>query len=210
VNRLLGFSASILLCAATLLFALSMAVGLPPLSHLSSLVLSWSFVVVVSAMVVQVPAERRAAAIAALAFAVLYAGFASAVYFAQLTTVLQGSAAAEILEALSFSKLGSLMFNFDLLCYAFMAASTFFVGLTMAPRDRAARWLKALLLIHGVFAPVCVLLPILNVFGSMAGGAGDSIGVVVLFAWCLYFTPVAVLAAWRFRAGAGPVAVGDA
>jgi hypothetical protein len=35
----------------------------------------------------------------------------------------------------------------------------------------------------------------------MAKGSGDSIGLIVLFAWCVYFAPIGILAVWHFHAG---------
>lgn len=203
VNRKLGLAASLTLAGSTALFAVAMGIDQTPLSHAASMVLSWSFVLVVAGLATEAGPERRAAAYAAIAFSILYAAFASAVYFAQLTTVRLGTASPDILQALSFSSLGSLLFNFDLLCYAFMAASTFFIGLSMVPRDKLDLILKILLLIHGIFAPVCVLLPVLDVFGSMDIDEGNNIGTTVLFVWCLYFLPVGVLSVRHFQLARG-------
>lgn len=44
-----------------------------------------------------------------------------------------------------------LFFSLDLLGYALMSLATFFAGLTVEPKDKPSKWLRALLMIHGVF-----------------------------------------------------------
>lgn len=90
----------------------------------------------------------------------------------------------------------NLFFSFDLLGYALMSLATFFAGLTVCPRSRTDRWLRALLLIHGVFFISCLLIPMPGVFRA------DSpawIGTAVLEFWCAYFCPVAVLSRRYFQ-----------
>jgi hypothetical protein len=200
MDRTTGLVASILLCATLGLFALSMAVGLPALSYGASLALSFCYVVVAASLVAEAADNRRGIALAGLAFAAMYASVIATVYFVQLTTVAHGSAGVDVLKALSYNELGSLMFNLDLLGYGLMSLSTLFVGLSMSPRGRGDTILRLLLIVHGVFAPVCVLLPILDVFGTMARGSGNTVGVMVLFFWCVYFAPVAGLSVIHFRA----------
>ena len=201
VNRTIGVVSSSLLTLAVALFAISMFIGAANLSYGSSLILSCAYVVVVAALSAESTADRKAAAYAGLAFATLYSAFATTVYFVQLTTVLHQTAAPEILNMLSYRELGSLMFNLDLLGYAFMSASTFFIGLTLWPGTGADRALKILLIVHGVFAPACVVLPISNIFGSMADASSANIGVAALIFWCAYFTPVGILLVYHFKKG---------
>ena len=113
--------------------------------------------------------------------------------------MLQNGASADILAVLSYAQHGCLMFDLDLFGYGMMAASTFFIGVGMIATSKADRILRLLLMLHGVFAPACILLPIFNVFGSMKGDSGDLVGVAVLLAWCVYFLPVAVLSFLHFR-----------
>ena len=56
-----------------------------------------------------------------------------------------------------------------------------------------------MLLAHGAFAPVCLALPIIDVFGSMPRASGVGIGVAISFGWCAYFLPVALLAFVHLR-----------
>jgi hypothetical protein len=87
-----------------------------------------------------------------------------------------------------------------------MSVSTTFVGLTLAGRGKPERWLKFLLVSHGVFAPMCVALPVVNVFATMPKTGGDAVGIAVLLFWCAYFTPVGILAVFHFAAMRRPPA----
>ncbi|HML49694.1 MAG TPA: hypothetical protein PKE04_23410, partial [Clostridia bacterium] len=102
--------------------------------------------------------------------------------------------AAQILDYTQYG----LMFALDQLGYCLMALSTFFAGLTIAPRGRSDRWLKGLLMVHGVFALTCFPLPMLGLFGPGMEGA-DWIGVAILEFWCAFFLPIGVLS-WRYFA----------
>ncbi len=194
LNRRLATAAAIAVAAAVCGFSLSMTVGDENASYAASLTLAWAYVVLAGGFSAAAASDRSVAAKAGAAFATLYAGFATAVYFVQLTTVLHRTAPADILQVLSYQELGSVMFTLELLGYALMALSTLFIGLTISTATRVGRWLRWMPLAHGVFAPVCLALPIVNVFGSMPRASGAVIGVAISFGWCAYFLPVALLA----------------
>ena len=131
--------------------------------------------------------ERRAAGYVAAMFAGMYAAIILLVCFTQLTTARFGGLTEQARILLDFRQM-NLFFSFYLLGYALMSLATFFAGLTVCPRSRTDRWLRALLLIHGVFFISCLLMPMLGVFRA------DSpawIGTAVLEFWCAYFCPVA-------------------
>lgn len=194
MNRVIGTVSALLVAAAVCAFAFSMVLGDENFSYAASLVLAWAWVVLAGAFAAAATADRSVAARAGAAFATLYAGFATAVYFVQLTTVLHQSAPPDIIKVLSYQELGSVMFNLELLAYALMALSTLFIGLTISASNGAGWWLRWLLLTHGVFAPVCLALPMLDVFGAMPRSAGADIGVAISFGWFAFFLPVALLA----------------
>lgn len=79
-----------------------------------------------------------------------------------------------------------------------MAISTFFTGLAVEVKTKPDKWLKWLLLIHGVFAIVCFILPIIGLFRTGMEGA-EWIGTAVLVFWCVYFTPVSILSFLHFK-----------
>ena len=104
-------------------------------------------------------------------------------------------------ELLDFQQMG-LFFSLDLLGYALMSLATFFAGLTVEPKDKPSKWLRALLVTDRLnknfplFFISCLIMPMLGVFQA------DSpawIGVAVLEFWCAYFCPVAALALHYFR-----------
>ena len=139
--------------------------------------------------------ESRAAGYVAAMFAGMYAAIILLVCFTQLTTARFGGLTEQARILLDFRQM-NLFFSFYLLGYALMSLATFFAGLTVCPRSRTDRWLRALLLIHGVFFISCLLMPMLGVFRA------DSpawIGTAVLEFWCAYFCPVAVLSRGYFQ-----------
>ncbi len=194
----MGLWSSVAVTASVVLFAACMAAGQDYGAYAMSMLISWAYVVMACSFSATSKDSDKVAAQAGVAFGVLYAGFVTTVYFVRLTTVLHQSAGADILKVLTYRELGSLMFNLDLLGYGLMSISTLFVGLTVIARCRADRWLRLLLIVHGAFAPMCVLLPILDVFAAMPRSSGDATGIAVLLFWCAYFTPVGVLAVRHF------------
>ena len=201
MNRKIGMYSSITLTIMTLLFALGMIVGNNSLSYFVCIILSWSYIMITCSLGIEVSAERKAAAYGGMIFAGLYGTFVTLVYFIQLTTVAYQTASPEILKVLSYESLGSLMFNLDLLGYGLMAISTFFIGISIKPKNKVDKWLKILLMVHGVFAPTSILFPMLNIFNSDMGSSGDKIGIIALLVWCAYITPTGVLAILHFKKG---------
>jgi len=201
MNRELGVIASLATLAFVLAFAACMLAGSDMGSYVSSMGISWGFVPMVCAFAALADREKRAAAYTAVAFAAVYAVLIALVYYAQITTVRMTALSGEAYGLLSYTEFG-LFFNYDLLGYAFMALSTFFVSFALTPGGRSDGWLKWLLRIHGVFAISCVVIPALGLFKpGMAGG--DLMGVLVLEFWCAYFAPVCILACRYFRRTAG-------
>ena len=80
-----------------------------------------------------------------------------------------------------------------------MALSTFFTGLSMKPDNKKDKWLKALLMIHGVFFFSCTFMPMTGIFAKMSSG-GDGIGGrIALVVWCVYFLPIGILSFLHFK-----------
>lgn len=113
--------------------------------------------------------KHRVAAYVGLVFAAVYAVLIFLVYFAQTTSVRLDSFNEQAMGILDYSK-GGLFFNYDLLGYGMMALSTFFIGLTITGRTKADKWLKYLMIIHGIFFLSCFIMPMTGVFGSMSNG----------------------------------------
>jgi hypothetical protein len=198
MNNKVGVISAITVSITVLLFAIGMIIGQSSMSYFVCIILSWGYVTLSCAFYAKASTSHKVFALAGVAFAIFYAVIIDIVYFTQLTTVLHKSASEEILQVLSYEHLGSLMFNLNLFGYGIMALSTFMIGMAIIPNTKSDKWLKALLLIHGVFVIPCVILPMLNVFGTMGAG-GDIIGVLVLIVWCAYFLPVGILSWVHFK-----------
>lgn len=145
--------------------------------------------------------ERKVAANVGLIFGCVYAVLILLVYFAQMTSVRNDSLNEQAVMLLDYSK-GGLIFNYDLLGYGMMALSTFFTGLTIEPKNRKDKWLKCLMIIHGVFFFGCLFLPMTGMFSAaMLNGSSKLGGTVALEVWCAYFLPIGVLSALHFKHG---------
>ena len=107
--------------------------------------------------------ERRVASMIGLAFAAVYAVLIFIVYFAQTTSVRLEELTDQAARILDYRK-GGLLFNYDLLGYGMMALSTFFIGLSIKAFSRSDKWLKWLLMIHGVFFVGCFVMPMTGIF----------------------------------------------
>jgi hypothetical protein len=75
-----------------------------------------------------------------------------------------------------------------------MAISTFFVGLSINPLNKDDRYLRNLLLLHGVFI-ISIFMPITSIF---LGESNDILGTIALIFWCLFFLPIGFLFNKRF------------
>ncbi len=74
--------------------------------------------------------------------------------------------------------------------------ATFFAGLTIKQQTKIDKWLKYLLIIHGVFFISCLIAPMLGLFKA---DSSKWIGVAVLEFWCLYFCPIGILSYLHFK-----------
>ncbi|PKM73022.1 MAG: hypothetical protein CVU91_07975 [Firmicutes bacterium HGW-Firmicutes-16] len=165
------------------------------------MLIAWGFIMMTCGFYRYGRSDAKVAAICALIFAGMYALCNTVVYFTQLTAVANDSLTGQALKILDFREFG-LFFSLDLLGYCLMAVSTFFAGLTIKVKDKGDKWLKALLLIHGVFAVSCFIMPTLGLFSADMEGA-TWIGTLILEFWCVYFIPVGVLAYRYFRSRVG-------
>jgi len=76
-----------------------------------------------------------------------------------------------------------------------MSLAALFAGLTIKSQTKADKWLKYLLMVHGVFFISCLIVPMLGVFKA---DQPTWIGIAVLEFWCLYFCPVSILSFLHF------------
>lgn len=144
--------------------------------------------------------ERRVPANIGVVIAAIYAVLILLVYFAQTTSVRAEDLNEQAIRILDYQR-GGLLFNYDLLGYGMMALSTFFIGLSMNPTSKADKWLKCLMMVHGVFFISCFIMPMTGVFTDMASEEAGNGGTIALLGWCAYFIPIGVLAYRHFQRG---------
>lgn len=143
--------------------------------------------------------EHKVAANVGMIFSAIYAVLIFLVYFAQTTNVRLDNMNEQAMKILDFKR-GGLIFSYDLLGYGMMALSTFFIGLTIKAKSKADKWLKYLMMIHGVFFISCFIMPMTGVFSEMSDGGTNMGGVVALVFWCVYFLPIGILSLLHFKA----------
>lgn len=195
MNRKIGICGAVVNFAAVICFALSMLFGFDFGSYFSSMFIALGFVSMMCGYAYFAEKEAKLAGYVSVAFSAIYAAIILLVYFAQLTTVRLNELTPQAALLLDFQQCG-LLFNYDLLGYAIMSLAAFFAGLTVVPRTKADKWLKYLLMVHGVFFVSCLFFPMM---GLIKADSPTWIGVAVLEFWCLYFCPVSILSCVHFH-----------
>ena len=194
MNKRIGMVGSLISLVSVALFAIFMLIAFRFGSFLVCIFLALGFAMIISTFANECEPDRKAAANAAVICAAVYCVMILMVYFAQTTTVRLDGLNKQAAQILDYSQSG-LYFNYDLLGYGMMALSTFFIGLTIKANTMAEKWLKWLLLLHGIFFIPCLIMPMLGIFSS-----GDYwAGVIALESWCAYFIPVCALSYVHFK-----------
>ena len=135
MNKKLGLIGSIINAITVLLFAIFMAVDFNFGSYFVCILLSLSFVMMIAAFENECSQDKKVAGKIALVLAGVYSTLIMIVYFTQCTSVIHDDLNLQAAKILNYSYLG-LMFNLDLLGYAIMALSTFFIGLTINAQNK--------------------------------------------------------------------------
>lgn len=197
MNRSIARIGAAIVTVTVCLFALFLIRNTPTAAYLVCMVLPLGYIMLAAGFRCECGGDRRAPAIVGLLFAAIYAALVLTVYFAQTTSVRLEALGEEALRILDYRR-GGLFFNLDLLGYGMMALSTFFLGLAFRPETGADRWLRGLMLLHGLFFIACINLPMTGVFTGMAAGEPDRGGTIALLCWCAYFLPIGVLSYLHF------------
>ncbi len=198
LNKIISKVGSSIVTVTVFLFALFLMINFPTGYFFVCLILPIGFIMMTAGIQNECEGDRKVAANIGLILAAVYATFIMLVYFAQLTTVKNEPLNEQAANLLVFGKFG-LIFNYDLLGYGVMALSTFFTGLSMKPKNKTDKWLRALMLIHGVFYFSCTFMPMTGMFAMMSSG-GDGIGGrLALVVWCVYFLPIGILSFIHFK-----------
>lgn len=131
------------------------AIWVNPLSFAPSLLLAWSYLVLMGCVLDTVSPEHRIWAIVGLCFAMLYAAINSMVYFVQLVVVtpliFQGN--ANLAGVLAFEP-RSAMLSLNGLAYGLMSTSAFFAAFTFP--WHAQRFVRRVMWAHGALGPIVI------------------------------------------------------
>ena len=198
LNKMIPKAGSAIVTVTVFLFAIFLIINFSMGSYFVCIILPIGFIMMTAGMQNECEKDRKVAANIGLIFAAVYAVFIMFVYFAQLTTVKNEQLNEQAVNLLKFDKFG-LIFNYDLLGYGIMALSTFFTGLSMNAKNQSDKWLKALMMIHGVFYFSCTFMPMTGMFSKMSSGGNGLGGRLALVAWCVYFLPIGILSFLHFR-----------
>ena len=198
LNKLISKIGSAIVIVTVFLFAVFLAIDFSMGSYFVCLILPMGFIMITAGLNYECEDDCKVAANIGLILAAVYGTIIMLVYYTQLTTVNNEQLNEQAANLLEFNKLG-LIFNFDLLGYGVMALSTFFTGLSMKPKNKTDKWLRALLMIHGVFYFSCTFMPITGMFVRASSGGSGIGGRIALIIWCIYFLPVGILSFLHFN-----------
>lgn len=197
MNRSIPKIGAAIVTITVFLFAIFLITDFSFGSYFVCMFLPIGYIMTVSGFYNESREDRRVPAIIGLIFSAIYAVLIFLVYFAQTTSVRLDGLNEQAMKILDFKRCG-LIFNYDLLGYGMMALSTFFIGMSVKADSKADKWLKCLMMIHGVFFISCFIMPMTGVFGGKASGETDIGGTVALVIWCVYFLPIGVLSYRHF------------
>lgn len=198
MNEKIARVGSLIVSITVAIFALCMLIDFSFGSFFICMILPIGFIMMTSGFYNESESSKKVAAMNGVVFATIYAVLVLIVYFAQTTTVRLETLTPQASQILDFSK-GGLIFNYDLLGYGFMALSTFFTGLTIEVKTKPDKVLKWLMLIHGIFFIVCLIMPMTGNLVQTADSGSSKVGVIALECWCAYFFPVGILSFLHFR-----------
>ncbi len=199
MNRKISQIGAGIVTAAVFLFAVFLITDFSFGSYFVCMFLPIGYIMMSAGFQYESDTEHRVAANVGMIFSAIYATLIFLVYFAQTTNVRLDDMNEQAMKILDFKR-GGLIFSYDLLGYGIMALSTFFIGLTIKAKCKADKWLKYLMMIHGVFFISCFIMPMTGVFSIMSDGGTSIGGVAALVFWCIYFLPIGVLSFMHFKA----------
>lgn len=196
MNRIIPRIGAVIVTITVFLFAVFLLTGFSGGQYFVCSFLPLGYIMMSAGFRHESDADRRVPANIGMIFAAVYAVLVLLVYFSQIAFVRFGSLTEQAERVLSFIP-GSLMFCYDLLGYGMMSLSTFFIGLSIKPKNKPDKWLKCLMMIHGVFFLGCFFMPITGVFSTASDSDGIGGNIALLF-WCVYFIPIGILAYRHF------------
>lgn len=199
MNTLIPKIGAGIVTVSVFLFAICLIVKYSFGSYFVCMFLPIGYIMMSAGFLHESPEENKVAANTGMIFSAVYAVLIFLVYFAQTTSVRLEKLTEQAIRILDFRR-GGLIFNYDLLGYGMMALSTFFLGLTVNGKAKKDKWLKYLMMIHGIFFIGCFIMPMTGIFAHMSDGNTSSGGVIALVFWCIYFFPIGILSFLHFDA----------
>lgn len=197
MDKIIPKSGAAITVVTVFLFAVFLAVDFSFGSYFVCMLLPIGYIMMAAGFHHESCDKRRVSSNIGMIFSAIYAVLIFLVYFAQVTSVRLEDLNEQAVRILNYQR-GGLFFNYDLLGYGMMALSTFFIGLSIKAECKADKWLKFLMLLHGIFFISCFIMPMTGVFTSMASGEESSGGTIALLIWCVYFIPIGALAYRHF------------
>ena len=197
MNKIIPKIGAAIVTLTVFLFAVFLIVDFPFGYYFVCMLLPIGYIMMAAGFHHESPEEQRVSANIGMVFSAVYAVLILLVYFAQTTTVRLEDLNEQASKILNYGK-GGLLFNYDLLGYGMMALSTFFIGLSIKAESKPDKWLKVLMMIHGVFFISCFIMPMTGVFTNMGTGDNGSGGTIALVFWCAYFLPIGILSYRHF------------
>ena len=197
LNRTVPRIGAAVVAVTVFLFALCLIIDFTFGSYLVCMFLPIGYIMMAAGFHQESADDRKAVSLIGMVFSAVYAVLILLVYFAQTTSVHLGTLSEDALRILDFRR-GGLIFNYDLLGYGMMALSTFFIGLSFQAGSKEEKWLRYLMMIHGIFFVGCFIMPMTGVITGMANGETSHSGVIALVCWCAYFLPIGILAYRHF------------
>ena len=198
MNKLIPKIGAVIVAVTVFLFAVCMIVKFHFGSYLVCMFLPIGYIMMAAGFQQECCEARRVSANIGLIFSAIYAVLIFLVYFAKTTSVRLEELNEQAARILDYQR-GGLLFNYDLLGYGMMALSTFFIGLSINGDSHSDKWLKGLMMVHGIFFISCFIMPMTGAFTSMATGETGNEGTIALLIWCAYFFPIGVLAYKHFQ-----------
>lgn len=154
--------------------------------------LAITFPVLIAAIYLYLPADRRAPALVALMFATLYGSVLGATYFVSGTVVPAALQSGSVngLEWLVIGSPNSILSSLEGAGYLFMGLSMLFAGLAWRVPGKWRRVTRWLFFVNGISGIAGVMIGIVGYMEAT---------MIMLGAWALTFPAVAILLAWRFK-----------
>ena len=200
MNQLIPKIGAAIVTITVFLFAVFLIVDFPFGYYLVCMFLPIGYIIMAAGFHHESLEGQRVSANIGMIFSAIYAVLIFLVYFAQTTTVRLENLNEQAAKLLDYGQ-GGLLFNYDLLGYGMMALSTFFIGFSIKAESKPDKWLKYLMMIHGVFFISCFIMPMTGAFTNMGTGDNGSGGTIALLFWCAYFLPIGLLSYRHFRKG---------